>query len=127
MKPYSQDLRDRVITAIAAKRQSQKEIAQTFGVGLATVKRWCKQWRETGSVAMRPFRRGRRRTLRVCDKWLQGEVKRQPDLSLAELCERVQAVWSLTVSQSMMCRELQLLNLPVKKSRSTIVHVRRLA
>ena len=49
------------------------------------------------------------------------------DLSLAELCERVQAVWNLTVSQSMVCRELQLLNLPVKKSRSMIVHVRRLA
>jgi len=127
MKPYSQDLRDRVVAAIAAKRQSQKGIAQTFGVGLATVKRWCKQWRETGSVAVRPFRRGRRRTLSVCDTWLQAEVKRQPDLSLAELCERVQAVWNLTVSQSMVCRELQLLNLPVKKSRSMIVHVRRLA
>ena len=127
MKPYSQDLRDRVIAAITDKRQSQKGIAETLGVGLATVKRWCKQWRETGSVAMRPFRRGRRRTLRACDEWLRAEVKRQPDLSLAELCERVQAVWGLTVSQSMMCRELQLLNLPVKKNRSTIVHVRRLA
>ena len=65
--------------------------------------------------------------MRTCDDWLRAEVKRQPDLSLAELCERVQAKWGLTVSQSMMCRELQLLNLPVKKSRSTIVHVRRLA
>lgn len=127
MKPYSQDLRERVIAAITAKRQSLDEIARTFGVGSATVARWHKQWRESGSVAVRPWTRGRQRKLRTCDNWLRAEVKRQPDLSLAELCERVQAKWGITVSQSMMCRELQLLNLPVKKSRSTIVHVRRLA
>lgn len=127
MKPYSQDLRERVITAIAAKRQSKNEIGRTFGVGSATVDRWHTLWRETGRVAARPFAGGRRRTLRVCDEWLRAEVKRQPDLSLDELCERVQAVWGITASRSMMCRELQLLNVPVKKSRSTTRHVRRLA
>jgi len=127
MKPYSQDLRERVIAAITAKRQSRDEIARAFGVGVATVARWHKQWRETGSVAVRSWTRGRQRRLGTCDDWLRTEVKRQPDLSLAELCERVQANWGIMVSQSMMCRELQLLNLPVKKSRSTIVHVRRLA
>ena len=127
MKAYSQDLRERVIMAIEAKRQSKNEIARTFGIGSATVDKWHRQWHETGSVAARPFSGGRRRALRVCDDWLRAEVKRQPDVSLDELCERVQAEWRITASPSMMCRELQRLKLRVKKSRSRIVHVRRLA
>jgi len=127
MKPYSQDLRERVITAVQSGRQSLEEIAATFGVSASTVDKWYKQWRKTGSVAVRPFVAGRKRTLRVCDDWLRAEVKRQPDVSLDELCERVQAEWGITASPSMMCRELQYLNLRVKKNRSTIVHVRRLA
>ena len=71
--------------------------------------------------------RGRRRALPVCDDWLRAEVKRQTDVSLDVLCERVQAEWRTTASPSMMCWELQRLNLPVKKSRPRIVHVRRLA
>ena len=127
MKAYSQDLRERVISAIEAKVQSKNEVARIFGVGSATVDRWHKQWRETGRIAARPFAGGRRRALRVCDDWLRAEVKRQPDVSLNELCERVQAVWGVSASPSMMCRELQRLNLRVKKSRSRTVHVRRLA
>ena len=127
MKAYSQDLRERVIAAITAGRQSLEEIAATFGVSPSTLDKWHRRWRETGSVAARPFAGGRQRTLRGCEAWLRAEVKRQPDVSLEALCERVQAKWGLTVSPSMMCRELQLLNLPVKKSRSRIVHVRRLA
>jgi len=127
MKPYSQDLRERVIAAITAGHHSLEEIAHTFGVSPSTLDKWHKRWRETDSVAARPFAGGRRRTLQVCDGWLRAEVKRQPDVSLDELCERVQIEWGITASPSMMCRELQLLNLRVKKSRSTIVHVRRLA
>jgi transposase len=127
MKPYSQDLRERVIAAITAGRHSLEEIAHTFGVSPSTVDKWHKRWREIDSVAARPFAGGRRRTLRGCEAWLRAEVKRQPDVSLDELCERVQAERGITASPSMMCRELQLLNLRVKKSRSTIVHVRRLA
>jgi transposase len=127
MKPYSQDLRERVMTAVRAGRQSLDEIARTFGVSASTVDKWHKRWRETGSVAVRPFAAGRHRTLHPCDDWLRAEVKRQSDVSLDELCARVQTAWGVSASPSMMCRELQFLNLRVKKSRSTIVHVRRLA
>ena len=127
MKPYSQDLRERVIAAITAGQHSLEEIAQTFGVSPSTLDKWHKRWRETNSVAARPFAGGRRRTLEGCADWLRAEVKRQPDVSLDELCERVQAAWGITASPSMMCRELQLLKLRVKKSHSTTAHVRRLA
>jgi transposase len=127
MKPYSHDLRERVIAAVKAGHQSLDEIATTFGISSSTVDKWHKRWRETGSVAVLPFAAGRKRTLRICDDWLRAEVKRQPDVSLAELCTRVHAAYGVTASPSMMCREMQRLNLPVKKSRSSTARGRRRA
>src|SRR5713101_1986827 len=49
MKAYSQDLRQRVVRAVDAG-QSQAEIAKTFAVSVATIKRYLKQRRETGHV-----------------------------------------------------------------------------
>jgi len=39
MKAYSIDLRERVVAAVQ-KGRSKPEVAETFGVGLASVKRW---------------------------------------------------------------------------------------
>ena len=125
MRPYSQDLRERVIAAVEAKRQSLPEIARTFGVSESAVDKWAKRWRETGRVAARPFAGGRRRALRDCEATLRAEVKQQADATLDELCERVQQREGVVASPSMMCRELQRLNLPRKKSRSTTVNATR--
>ena len=116
MKPYSQDLRERVIAAVQAKRRpSLAEIARTFGVSESTVDKWVKRWRDTRSVAARPFAGGRRRALRDCTASLRAEVKQQPDATLAELCERVAQRAGVVANPSMMCRELQRLGLPRKK------------
>lgn len=115
MKAYSQDLRERVIAAVEAKRQSLPEIARTFGVSESTVDKWAKRWRETGHVAAQPFAGGRRRALRKCEATLRAEVKQQADVTLAELCERVRQREGVAASPSMMCRELQRLGLPRKK------------
>jgi transposase len=39
MKAYSVDLRERAVAAVQ-KGRSKQDVADTFGVGLATVKRW---------------------------------------------------------------------------------------
>ena len=52
---------------------------------------------------------------------IRAEVKRQPDVTLDELCERVEAQTGVSASRSMMARELQVMALPRKKSRSTTV------
>ncbi|MBV9232313.1 MAG: helix-turn-helix domain-containing protein [Chloroflexi bacterium] len=49
MKAYSQDLQQRVLRAIDAG-QSQAQVAETFAVSVATIKRYLKQQRETGHV-----------------------------------------------------------------------------
>ena len=118
MKAYSQDLRERVIAAVDAGQQSQAAIAQTFGISESTLDKWVKRWRDTGSVAALPFAGGRRRTLKGCTTIIRAEVKRQPDVTLDELCERVEAQSGVSASRSMMSRELQVLALPRKKSRS---------
>lgn len=117
--PYSQDLRERVIAAVRAKQQTQAQIAQTFGVSESTVDKWAKRWRDTGRVSALPWAGGPKRSLAGCAAVIRSEVKRQPDATLDELCERVAGATGIRTNPSMMCRELQRLDLPRKKRRST--------
>jgi transposase len=115
MKAYSQDLRERVAAALAAGELSQRAIAERFGVSKPFVERLSRRIQETGSCAALPHAGGRARTLAPYAIWLRAEVAQQPDVGLAELCDRVQQTHRLQVNTSMMCRELQLLDLPRKK------------
>jgi transposase len=125
MKAYSQDLRERVIAAVKQGVQSQSEIAETFGVSPSTVEAWWRRWRTTRSVAALPHAGGNPRVLSECTTTLRTAVKQQPDITLAELCEQVAEQHDAQASPSMMCRELQRLRLPRKKSRSTTASATR--
>ncbi len=98
---YSQDLRERVIAAVRAKKQTLDQIAQTFGVSSATVDNWSRRWRETGRVAALPWAGGVKRSLRDCEVAIRAEVSKQPDATLAELCERVEATTGVHAHASM--------------------------
>ncbi len=124
MKPYSQDLRERVIAALEAGT-TQAEVAAQFRIHKSTLEKWWYRWRDTGSCAALPPAHGPKRTLQAAESFLRGEVKKRPDATLDELCERVKEAKGLVASPSMMCRELQLLKLPRKKSRSTTANARR--
>ena len=124
MQPYSQDLRRRVIAAIKTGKQTQAEIADTFGVHLSTVEKWWRRWRETRTCAALPQVHGPRRALRDCAPFLCAEVKRQPDVTLPELCVRVAEAQGVSASPSMMCRELRRLRLPRKKSHFTTANAK---
>ena len=49
-KPYSMDLRERVVAAIAGGK-SRHRAAKQFGIGISTAINWAKRLDETGSVA----------------------------------------------------------------------------
>jgi len=115
MNAYSQDLRARVIASVETGRQTQWSIAATFGVSLSTVEKWLRKKRETGQESALPQAHGPTRTLQDSAKFIRAEVKKQPDSTLAELCGRVAAVKGVQASRSMMCRELQHLDLRRKK------------
>ena len=124
MKPYSQDLRERVIAALEAGK-TQAEVAAQFQIHKSTLEKWWYRWRDTGSCAALPPASGPKRTLQAAEKLIREEVKQQPDLTLEELCERVQEAKGLVASPSMMCRELKILKLPRKKSRFMTANARR--
>jgi putative transposase len=118
---YSQDLRERVIAAVQAGGQTLSQIAATFRISEATLDLWCQRWRETGSVAAKPWAGGRPRTLATSGARIRAAVKQQPDLTLQELCDHIAEKSAGVASPSMMARELQILKLSRKKSRSTTV------
>lgn len=117
MKPYSQDLREKIIQALA--ESTQEEVADRFSVSLSFVEKLWRRWRSTGSCAALPHAGGRRRTLAAHEAAIRKEVARQPDVTLAELCERLAAAGAPSVCVATMCTELQRLDLPRKKSRCT--------
>ena len=122
MHAYSQDLRVRAIALAETGKQTQADVAATFDVSLSTVEKWLHRKRETGKATALPQTHGPTRTLQDCGRLIRAAVRKQPDISLAELCIHVATVKSVKVSSSMMCRELQHLRLPRKKSRSTIAN-----
>lgn len=50
-RPYSKDLRIRVVNRAKKNEECHQQIADNFGVGIATVRRWIKLHKDTGSVA----------------------------------------------------------------------------
>ena len=116
MKPYSEDLRGRVIAALQEKTQTQPAIAARFAVSLSFVEKLWRRWRATASYSALPRAGGRERLLQAAETMLREEVARQPDATLAELCERVaRRAGQPPVSLSTMSDELQRLRLPRKK------------
>ncbi|MCA1626891.1 MAG: helix-turn-helix domain-containing protein [Acidobacteria bacterium] len=124
MRPYSQDLRRKIIRALEAQDETQEEIAQRFLVSPSFVVKLWRRWRTTGSCSALPHAGGRRRSLQASEATIRRELDRQPDLTLAELCEQVSAAGGAAVSTKTMCMELHRLSLPRKKSRSTTASVK---
>jgi len=77
-----------------------------------------RQKRQTGSLERLPQRAGAKKKLSDSQRqWLAQQVKAVPDLTLGELQEQLGEGESVQVSQATICRELQALRLPRKKSR----------
>ena len=115
MKPYSMDLRERVVAACDRKDGRRVDIAKRFGVSTAWIRRLLQRRRETGSIAALPQNAGRKPALdaRKIER-LRRLVERQPDATLRELKDRL----GVTISNGAMIRGLRVLKLTLKKSRS---------
>src|SRR5262245_31698127 len=90
-RPYSLDLRKRVVATVAAG-QSCRAVAEVFDVSVASVVKWSQRSRTTGSAAAKPMG-GRRPYLLEAERdWLLARLAEKPDLTLhallAELAER---------------------------------------
>ena len=124
MKPYSEDLRLRVIAAIQANEISQAKIAKRFAVSLPFVEKLWHRFRTTGDYQAKTWVvRGSARRLKNDETLIRELVKNQSDATLEELCVAVsEATNKPRVTTATMCVELQRLKLRLKKSRSTLAN-----
>src|SRR5580704_4807560 len=50
-KPYSMDLRERVVAAVEEEGLSRNEAAARFGIAISTAINWVRRFKDTGGVA----------------------------------------------------------------------------
>lgn len=119
MKPYSKDLRLRVLAAVDAGKP-REEVAKTFAVSMPTIKRWLRRRRETGEVEPKPIP-GRPSTKgKMLQEWLPHHLQANDDLTLEEHREAFEEEFGQEVSTSTIGRAMAALpggGWPLKKSR----------
>ena len=84
VRPYSEDLRSRVVAAVDGGL-SRRRAAWLFGVGNSTVVNWVRRWRETGSFAAKAMGGDHRSRLSDERLWILDRIEATPDLTLEEL------------------------------------------
>lgn len=115
MKPYSLDLRQKIVAAVDSGL-SHQEVADRFDVSTDTVSRYLKRRRETGSVAPRPGPPGpKRRITPEAHPVLIAQLETHPDATLEEHCTLWVAAGHAAVSTATMCRAQQRLQWTRKK------------
>ncbi|RJF95878.1 helix-turn-helix domain-containing protein [Noviherbaspirillum saxi] len=115
--PYSVDLRRKIVRACERRTQSQRQIAELFGVSRSFVEGLLRRIRRSGELVPIRQRYGRHCKIDAAARekltqWLQE----QPDLKLAVLSQRLQSECGVTVSLPTLCRTLQRLGLRPKKN-----------
>jgi transposase len=118
MKPYSKDLRLRVLSAVDAGT-SRVEVANTFSVSMPTIKRWLKRRRETGDVKPEPIPGRPARKGTMLREWLPEHLEANDDLTLEEHREAFEEHFGEEVSTSTIGRAISGLpdgGWPLKKS-----------
>ena len=120
MKPYSKDLRLRVLAAVD-NAVPREEVARTFSVSVPTIKRWLKRRRETGDVEPRAIPGRPRLKGAALEEWLPSRLQDNNDLlTLQEHREAFEEQTGVLVSASTVGRAIARLpggGWPLKKSR----------
>ena len=112
-RPYSQDLRDRVLVAYE-RGMKTKQIAELFSVSRAWARRVRQRFRERGERSPRPM--GGARVIKIDETKLAELVTRRPDATTRELREML----GVECSESAVGFALRRLGLSFKKRRSML-------
>jgi transposase len=119
-KPYSMDLRERVVSAIESG-MSTRAAAARFSIGIATAGAWARLKRATGSVA--PPKQGKPKgsVLDAHADFILGLIKTVPDTTLDEMVERLREERAVTVVRTAVWKFLDRHEQTHKKRRLTPV------
>jgi transposase len=114
-KPYSQDLRDRVLDAVDKDGMSRRAAAERFGVSGSSAIKWVERLERAGSRTAarmggyKPLKLGPHR------EFLEAARAAKPDITLQALCDRLLAERGVTSDTSMMSRFFRRIGVTFKK------------
>jgi transposase len=119
-KPYSMELRTRVVEASEAGEGTFRELAERFKVGEATVNRWVSLKRRTGSVEPSPMGGANRPRLvdAAGEALLRDLLDNNADCTLLELGEAYLEARGVRVSSQTMSSTVRRLGYTRKKGSS---------
>src|SRR5215210_6626951 len=119
MKPYSKDLRLKVLEAID-RGMPRTEVAQIFGVSMPTIQRWLKRRRETRDADPPPTPGPPARKGVALEEALPSQVRANPDFTLQEHRQLFEESYGISVSTASISRAFERLGLPLKKRHSVL-------
>ena len=115
MKPYSMDLRQRVVAACDAREGTREQIAERFGVSDRWIRKLLQRRRETDSLDPFPRNPGRKRALNDRQMERLGRlIRKRPDATLNELRKSL----GVKISIAALDRAIRRLDVTLKKNRS---------
>ena len=120
MGPLSGDLRKRVVSAVCEEGMSCRAAGRRFGVSFSSAIRWVAALRERGSYAPLPMGGDTRsQCVEAHADFLLGLHRREPDLTLNEICDRLERARGEKASPSMIWRFFDRHDITFKKSPRT--------
>src|ERR1700709_2443880 len=90
-RPYSLDLRERVVAVLTAGVRGQ-QAAQHFSIGESSALRWARRARESGSPKAKPMGGTRPFVLEGHRRWITVRLAEKPDLTLRALAGELRAL-----------------------------------
>lgn len=115
---HGEELRIRVIKAVVEDGLSRNEAAAVFRVGIASAIRWVAAYEEEGRTAALPTGGDRRSELKAHRDWLVTLRRRENDLTLEAIGERLLEAKGVAADKSMLSRFFKAEGISVKKNRA---------
>jgi transposase len=114
MRAYSLDLREKIVESVK-KGVPKSETARRFGVDRATVKRYCKQLDERGTLEARKAPGRAPKLDEKATKLLANDLQERPWATHFQRAEFLFAVLGLRMSEATVCRAVGRLRRSRKK------------
>ena len=115
-KPYSQDLRDRVIDAVKRGEMSRRAAARRYEISESVAIKWLERVERDGS--REPVGHGGHRASKLMPHrdFLEAARAEKSDVTLQALCNRLSAERGVKADTSMMSRFFRRVGVTVKRS-----------
>jgi transposase len=105
MNGYSEDLRQKVVSAVGGG-MSKAQAARTFSVSLSSVKRYVDKARRGESLAPKKSPGSPLKLDDKATKLVEEDLKEHPYATLQERRDYIEALSGISVSRSTMCRAI---------------------